>query len=270
MTKDTVLITGASMGLGAEFARQLAARGAALYLTARRLDLLEALAAELRESCRVRVEVFACDLAAPGAAQRVEEWIQGFEAGLRPNWLVNNAGFGDHGCFGRMEPERVRDMVAVNAGALTELTSRLLPAIKAAPRGTGRILNVGSLAGFQPLPWFAVYAATKAFVLSLSEGLAEELGDSHGIRVTCICPGPVKTSFGVNNSIPESLFEGGQSAVEVVRMALRASDRGAVVVPTTQRLRTFAGRLAPRALVRRIAGHIIKGYARKSGVSLED
>lgn len=267
---ETALITGASMGLGEEFARQLAARGVNLLLTARSRELLEAVAADARQNFGVRAEIFPCDLALPDAAERIAGWVESLPADLRPNWLINNAGFGEAGPFGALPPEKARAIATVNVTALTELTARLLPALKDAPRGTARIINLGSLAAFQPIPYFAVYAATKAYVLSLSEALAEELGRTHGIRVTCVCPGPVRTRFGENNGIEPDFFEKGQSAPEVVSMALRASDRGQVLLVTASRLRTFATRLAPRPVVRKVAAWMVRDSARKAGRSLDE
>jgi len=187
----TALVTGASAGLGAEFARQLAPYAHALVLVARRNDRLEELRAELTEKFpRLSVYIYAIDLADEGARRTFAGWLH--DQGLRIDFLVNNAGLGDHGAFESGEWERLRPMLDVNITALTHLTHLLLPGM----RSTGRaaILNVSSVAGFFPLPNMAVYAATKAYVTSFSEALRMELRDT-GISVTALCPGPVPTEF---------------------------------------------------------------------------
>ena len=186
----TALITGASSGFGVEFARQLAPHASVLILVARRLERLEALAQELARP-GLRVVIHQADLAEPndtaGLLQRIDA------EGLRVNLLINNAGLGDHGFFGRSDWERVRQMLAVNIGALTRLTHALLPMLLARPQAA--ILNVSSVAGMVPIPKMAVYAATKAYVSSFSEALRAELRGT-SVRVTALCPGPVSTEFG--------------------------------------------------------------------------
>jgi short-subunit dehydrogenase len=187
----TALITGASSGLGAEFARQLAPTAHVLVLVARRNDRLEALRAEFSEKFpQLSVFIYAADLADEGARVAFANWLR--DQGIRVDFLVNNAGLGDHGAFETSEWSRVRAMLDVNITALTHLTHLLLPSL----RGSGRaaILNVSSVASFFPLPNMAVYAATKAYVTSFSEALRMELRDT-GISVTALCPGPVPTEF---------------------------------------------------------------------------
>lgn len=187
----TALITGASSGLGAEFARQLAPVAQSLVLVARRNDRLEALRAEFAASHpELAVFIYAADLADEGARATFAGWLR--EQDIRVDFLVNNAGLGDHGAFESSEWTRVRAMLDVNVSALTHLTHLLLPTL----RGSGRaaILNVSSVASFFPLPNMAVYAATKAYVTSFSEALRMELRDT-GVSVTALCPGPVKTEF---------------------------------------------------------------------------
>ena len=185
MTK-VALITGASAGLGEEFARQLSKRGHRLVLAARRKDRLEALAAELGNARAVGI-----DLARPGAADRLVADVEA--AGETIELLVNNAGFGLLGRFDKADPKRLRQMVDLNCGALTDLCRAALPGM--VNRRSGAILNVASTAAFQPGPGMAVYFATKAYVLSLTEALHEEAG-RFGVKVSALCPGPTRTEFG--------------------------------------------------------------------------
>jgi short-subunit dehydrogenase len=245
------------MGLGQEYARQLAARGIDLILTARSTSLLEKLASQL--SSQVKTHVFPCDLSQPGAALQVFEYLK--SNNLKPNWLINNAGFGDAGAFESLPPERTRDICMVNMVALTELTSRLLHILKQAPAGTARILNIASVAGLQAVPYFAVYSATKAYVLSFSDALHEEMRP-HSIRVLCVCPGYTATNFAANNNINKESFTHTQSAEAVVRISLRASDQGKSVVVTRNRWQVAAARLTPRFVMRKVAASIARGYTR--------
>ncbi len=227
---STVLITGASSGLGAEFARQLAPRAATVVLVARRLDRLEELKTEL-EGSGADIHVYGLDLADAGATDVFLGWLS--ERGLEIDLLINNAGLGDYGEFISAEWERVEAMLDVNITALTRLTHRLLPAML--DRRCGTIINLSSSAGFFPLPDLAVYAATKAYVSSFSEALRMELRGT-GVRVTYVCPGPVPTEFG-----EVAQREGGSriaspemirvSPEEVVRLSLRtaAHDRPRVI-----------------------------------------
>lgn len=189
---DTVLITGASAGLGEEFARQLASQAGHLVLTARRADRLDALAQRLEEEFPgLEVSVIVADLSKEADRARLSsELVAG---GMVPDLLINNAGLGDYGEFASAEWPRLEAMLRVNIEALTHLTHAVLPAMIA--RGGGAILNVSSLASLLPIPDFAVYAATKAYVTSFSEALRIELSE-HGIRVLALCPGPVHTEFG--------------------------------------------------------------------------
>jgi uncharacterized protein len=184
------LITGASSGLGAEYARRFAGLGRDLVLVARREDALERLAGELRSAHNVGVTVVALDLSLPGAAAELVSRTDA--AGVVVDGLVNNAGFGTHGDFIDADPKRLADEIQLNCGTLVDLTARYLPGMRS--RGRGTIINIASTAGFQPLPHMAVYGATKAFVLSFSEALwAEE--KPHGIRVLAVCPGATATEF---------------------------------------------------------------------------
>lgn len=187
----TTLITGASAGLGAEFARQLAPHAHALILVARRLDRLEALRDELQAAHRhLTVSIYGADLAREDQRNALAAWLAA--ENLKVDFLVNNAGLGDRGEFVTSDWTKVRAMLDVNIGALTHLCHLLLPAMTAG--GRAAILNVSSVASFFPLPNMAVYSATKAYVTSLSEALAIELRP-RGITVTALCPGPVPTEF---------------------------------------------------------------------------
>jgi short-subunit dehydrogenase len=186
----TVLITGASAGIGREFARQLAQVAGSLILVARRQDRLKTLEQELK-LINPELEIFIqqVDLQNEEAVSRFCDWLE--ESGLAIDVLINNAGLGDYGRFGDADWQRIRAMLQVNMVALTYLTYRILPAMR---KGGGAILNVSSIAGFLPLPNSAVYAATKAYVTSFSEALRAELKPLN-ISVTALCPGPVPTEF---------------------------------------------------------------------------
>lgn len=257
------VITGASMGLGEVYARQLAARKENLVLIARSADRLHALAAELERVFHVKPKVFPCDLSAPDAAQRIAAYLA--EHGLHPKWLVNNAGFGVVGPLDSQEPEAVHGMMMVNMVALVDLTRALLPQMRLIP--DARIINVASTASFQPVPFFNVYAATKVFVLHFSEALAEELRGSN-VRVHCVCPGPTPTNFHVSSNMDPKIFQKGQSAEDVVRWSLEASDRGQVLLICQRRFATVLQKLLPRALVRFLAGKAAKHFLKMQGKTI--
>src|SRR5438477_3427231 len=186
----SAVVTGASAGIGRELARQLAGRAKLLVLVARRRDRLEELRSELsRVNRALQIEIREVDLS------NLEQTVQlaGWLANERIDFLVNNAGLGDHGSFATADPIRVNEQIQVNALALTALTRALLPRMIAQKRGA--ILSVSSSAGFLPLPDLAVYAATKAYVTSFSEAIRAETRGL-GITVTALCPGPVQTEFG--------------------------------------------------------------------------
>lgn len=250
MTHATALITGASAGLGTDFARQLSASGARLVLVAQRKERLDALAAELGNSRAV-----ALDLSESNAAERLMADLAAH--GEHVDLLVNNAGFGLGGRFQTHEPQRLRQMVDLNCAVLTDLTRAVVPGM--IERGRGGILNVASTAAFQPGPGMAVYFATKAFVLSLTEALHEEL-KGHGIHVSALCPGPTATEFGeVAGFGKAGAFDKlGADSASVVRAGLAGLDRNqAVVVPgALNKLGAQGHRFLPRALLRRVAGAI--------------
>jgi hypothetical protein len=245
LARPVTLVTGASAGLGAEFARQCARRGDELVLVARRRDRLEALASEIGGG-----HVIAADLAAPGSSAKL---IGELDAkGLRVGTLINNAGFGTAGRFADLPLARQREMVDLNIAALVELTHLVLPQMREQRKGA--ILNVASTAAFQPGPGLAVYFATKAFVLSFTEALHQELKRS-GIKVSALCPGPTRTEFGEVAGVTKASFDRfAADAAPVVTAGLRGLERNkAVVIPgLTNKLTAQSGRFIPRAMMRRI------------------
>ena len=248
--RQVALITGASAGLGVEFARQLSKRGHPLVLVARRKERLEELAKELGNARAV-----AMDLSKANAATKLITELKA--AGEEVDLLVNNAGFGLIGQFAKLDAKRERQMIDLNVGALTDLCRAVAPQMVA--RKSGAILNVASTAAFQPGPKMAVYFATKTFVLSLSEALHEEL-KPHGVRVTCLCPGPTRTEFGeVAGFGGSGMFERvAMEAADVVEAGLKGLDKNRAVVVTglVNKIAAASTRFAPRSVVRKIAGAI--------------
>ena len=244
------LVTGASAGLGVEFARQLSKRGHRLVLAARRKERLEELARELGNARAVAI-----DLSKANAALKLMDDLTA--NGETVDLLVNNAGFGLIGQFAELDAKREREMVDLNVGVLTDLCRAVAPDM--IERRSGGIINVASTAAFQPGPKMAVYFATKAFVLSLTEALHEEL-KPHGIKVSCLCPGPTRTEFGdVAGFGGNGLFDRvAMNAAEVVETGLKGLDSNhAVVVPGwTNKVVAASTRFAPRPIVRKIAGAI--------------
>jgi len=244
------LITGASAGLGVDFARELSKRGHKLVLVARRKDRLAALAKELGNA-----RVVAIDLSKPDAADKLMADVA--KAGEQVELLVNNAGFGAIGRFAELDAKRQRQMIDLNVGASMDLCRAVAPEMIA--RKSGAILNVASTAAFQPGPKMAVYFATKAFVLSFTEALHEEL-KPHGIKVSCLCPGPTRTEFGeVAGFKGSGAFDKvGMESLPVVVAGLRGLDQNrAVVVPgLVNKVGAASTRFVPRSIVRKIAGAI--------------
>ncbi|MEV0273464.1 SDR family oxidoreductase [Hamadaea sp. NPDC050747] len=241
MARLTALITGASSGIGAAFARRLAAEGHDLVLTARSMAPMEQLAEQLRQAHGVRVEVLGQDLAQPDAARQLTRELD--ERGLTVDLLVNNAGFGTCGRFEEISAERDHDQVMVNVVALTDLTHALVPRMLS--RGGGAVVNVASTAGFQPAAYFAVYSAAKAYVLNFSLALWSEYRD-RGLKVLALCPGPVETQFFEVIGTRKAAVNGRMVTADlVVDKALQALKRNrGYVVPG---LSNFAGaHLQPR------------------------
>jgi uncharacterized protein len=250
VTRPVTLITGASAGLGAEFARQCAARGEELALVARRRDRMEALAAEIGG----KIHIFEADLAREGAAASLIAELAA--EGLSVGTLINNAGFGLGGRFADRPLGRLSEMIDLNVRTLTELCHLVLPGMRAA--GKGAILNVASTAAFQPGPNMAVYYATKAYVLSFTEALHHELKDT-GIKVSALCPGPTTSEFSdVADSHSPTLERMKMPAAPVVEAGLDGLDRNqAVVIPGFRnKVGAQLSRVLTRAAMRRIIGRI--------------
>jgi short-subunit dehydrogenase len=250
-TRPTALVTGASSGIGVELARQLARRGHDLVLTARRADRLESLAEELTQRHGARARVLVEDLADPAAPTRIRDFLAAEAIAI--DVLVNNAGFGAHGQFARLALPRQMGILQVNVMALTNLTGLLLPGLLARPRG--RILNVASIAGFMPLPRLAVYAASKAYVVSFSAALQAELSNTK-VSVTCLCPGATATGFAEAAGMGRKrMFRGAASAESVARLGLEGMFAGRPVVVTGTLNRLLAGvvGLVPKGLVLYVA-----------------
>ena len=220
----TALITGASSGIGEAFAQALAQRGFDLVLVARSLEKLEALAESLQIKSGISAWVIQQDLIAKDAVEKIYSFVQ--EKELTIDLLINNAGFGDYGLFAHSDRQKQLDMIDLNVRSLVEMTHAWLPEMKA--RGIGDIINVSSIAGFQPMPYLSVYAATKAFVLNFSEAIWSENKDN-GIKVLALCPGPTETNFMNVACFPSDLNGPPQKLVtseEVVEAALQALARG--------------------------------------------
>ncbi len=247
------LITGASAGIGREFARQLCDRAATLVLVARRKERLEELRAELLgRNPRLEIEIRPADLSQAAAVEELIAWAAARKPAI--DLLVNNAGLGDLGAFASSDPARVDQIMAVNMVALTRLTRGLLPAMIEQKRGA--ILQVSSSAGFLPMANFAVYAATKAYVTSFSEALRSELRET-GVGVTALCPGPVRTEFsevarrGGRGTVPGSGLAY-VSVEKVVAAGLRGIEQNrAIVIPgALMKLGMTLVRLTPAPLLR--------------------
>ncbi|MGC2650365.1 MAG: SDR family oxidoreductase [Candidatus Cybelea sp.] len=238
------IVTGASGGLGLEFARLLAADRYDLALVARSGDKLEAIAAEQRDRHGVSVETLAIDLSTPGAAAAVLARVPECDV------LINNAGFATNGRFDEIADERIREEVILDVLTVTELTRAYLPGMRA--RGAGRILNVASTAGFLPGPFMAVYYAAKAYVISFSQAVAEESRGT-GVTVTCLCPGATATGFAERAHAKETLLfkRHVADAASVALAGYRGMMRGRdLVVPgVSNKLVPLAARLSPRRLL---------------------
>jgi short-subunit dehydrogenase len=250
---ETVLVTGASSGIGLELARCFAADKSNLILVARSAEALENLAAELSGQHGISADIIVSDLSLPESPQKVFTELEG--RGITVNVLVNNAGFGLHGAFAELPLSRQMEIIRVNISALVELTGLFLP--KMIQRNSGGVLNVGSVAGFVPGPRMAVYYASKAFVQSFSEALHEELRGTN-VRITNLCPGPTETNFSNtarNHRVRQSQAKK-MSAVEVARIghADFRSKKFLSLPGATNKLAAFAPKILPRATVRRLVG----------------
>lgn len=255
----TALVTGASSGIGREIARALAPAGVRLAITARREARLTALADEIAALGCARPVVLPADLAAPGGPEAL---FQAARAALGPiEFLINNAAAGRYGPAHSADPEAIARVVMLNVGALVDLTLRALPEMVA--RRSGTILQLASTAAFAPLPYMATYAATKAFVLSFSEAVHEEV-KAHGVRVICFCPGRTASEFtqaaGYQGRAPEHARFGAQSAEAVARAAVTAlAAGGRVQFPRFSHwLLAALGRHAPRGLALAVGSRIMR------------
>ncbi|KJH72495.1 SDR family NAD(P)-dependent oxidoreductase [Aliterella atlantica] len=227
----TALITGASAGIGENFAQELAKQQMNLVLVARSEQKLQSLAQELRSRYNIQVDTIIQDLTAPNAAKTVFDTVN--QKGITIDLLINNAGFGGYGDFVEQDGEKQVKIVQLNVLALVDLTHHFLPGMR--DRRSGAIINLASTAGFQPMPYFSVYAASKAFVLSFSEALWAE-NQRYNVKVLAVCPGPTDTSFFQDAKFPEFLAKVAQanntSKEVVVRESLQALDNNqSTVVP---------------------------------------
>lgn len=250
----TALVTGASMGIGYELAKLLAKDGFNLVLVARSRERLKTIARALQNTAGIKAYTIASDLSEPGAASRIHRALK--QESIQVDVLVNNAGFGSYGEFARTRPEVMTEMVQVNVGAVVHLTRLLLPEML--DRRRGRILIVASLAGFQPGPLMAVYYATKAFLISFSEALQEELRGT-GVSVTVMCPGPTRTNFGRRARMLSSRLFSGRTlrvmeAAPVARHGYRAMLAGRMfsVPGIGNKALMLASKFSPRVVTRRV------------------
>ena len=252
---NTTLITGASSGIGEVFARKLAARGNNLLLVARSEDKLITLCNELGRSKSIRAQYVTLDLSERDAPARL--FAEAQNRGLEIDFLINNAGFGSMGEFTKLDLDHELNMIELNVRSLVELTHGFLVPMRERKRGS--IINVASTAGFQPVPFMATYAATKAFVLSFSEALAEE-NRPFGIKIMALCPGVTETNFFEAAKIQRPPARIAQTPEAVVDTALRALARGksSVISGWTNFIMVQSERLTPRSVVTRIAGTMLR------------
>ena len=252
---NTTLITGASSGIGAAFARKLAARGRNVLLVARSEDKLIALCNELGRLTSIRAQYVALDLQQPDAAAQLFEETKKRE--LEIDMLINNAGFGSMGDFVKLDLDRELEMIQLNVRAVVDVTHRFLGPMR--ERKGGTIINVASTASFQAVPYMATYAATKAFVLSFSEAIGEE-NRLHGIHVMALCPGVTETKFFEAAKVDRPPMRTIQTPEEVVDTALRglARQKSLVISGWTNWITVEAERIAPRSVVTKVAARVLR------------
>ncbi len=257
---QTVLITGASGGIGLELARQFAQNNFDLVLVARSRDKLQQVADELQGKYQISVAVVAKDLTEPSAPDEIYAELR--ERGTAVNILVNNAGFATYGFFDELDLQRELAMIQLNVAALTHLTWLFLQDMVAV--GDGKIMNVASTAAFQPGPLMAVYYATKAYVLSFSEAIANELAGK-GVTVTALCPGPTESGFQSRAEMEDSkLVQGGlMSAVEVAKSGYAGLMAGKTVVIPGAKNRILA--MSPRFLPRNMVTNVVRNTQERTG-----
>lgn len=254
---NRALVTGASSGIGEVFARELMQRGANLVLVARSREKLDALAEELRSRSGVTVDVLTCDLSEPGAGTALAARLA--ERDLRIDVLINNAGFGLFGPLHELDPVRTAQQIQLNVAAPTELARALLPPMRAQRHGA--IVNIASTAAFQPLPYMAVYAATKAYILSFTEALWAETRAT-GVRVTALCPGATDTAF-FDTATEHASIGPRMTPERVVATAFAALEgrRCSTIPGLRNRLLANTPRLAPRQTVARISERTMRPKA---------
>ena len=252
---NTTLITGASSGIGAAFARKFAALGRNVFLVARSEDKLITICNELGRVSGIRAQYFVLDLTELDAPARLFEETQ--KRGLTIDTLINNAGFGSMGYFSSLDRQHEVEMIDLNIRSLVDLTYRFLEPMRQRKQGT--IINVASTAGYQPVPFMATYAATKAFVLSFSEALWEE-NRPFGVHVMALCTGVTETNFFEAAKMDRPPMRGSQTAEEVVDTALRGLKRrkGSIISGWPNRLVAFLVRLFPRSWVLRVTGKALR------------
>lgn len=255
-TGKWALVTGASSGIGKAFAEELAAAGAYLILTARRRDRLEELSRLLVAKHRIRVEILPVDLDDPGVPQKLFDFCRS-KNGMDVEILIANAGFGAYGEFYRSDLARHLEMIQVNCSSVVALTRLFLPGM--IDRRRGYVLTVASTAAFQAVPYLSTYAATKAFDLLFSEGLAEEVRP-YGVRVCCLCPGSTATEFHDVAGQPARTKHRQESAAKVARTGLRAllAGKSYVISGLGNYLGAHSQRLVPRRLVTRVAARMFR------------
>jgi uncharacterized protein len=252
----TALITGASSGIGESFAHELASRKMNLVLVARSEDKLQALATQLRDRYSISVEVITADLSREGAGLRVYEQVQARQ--LNVYMLVNNAGFSTHGAFESISPDKDHQQVMLNVVSVIDLTHAFIPGMLA--KGEGSIINIGSTTSFYPLPRQAVYAATKAFVLSFSEALWIEYRN-RGIKVLALCPGATNTDF--FNAMGRDVVAGKHSPQKVVRVGLSALEHDRhYVIPGFRN--SFESNILPRLLPRAAIATLVGIFSQRA------
>src|SRR5271165_2025650 len=249
------LVTGGSSGIGVALAKQLAAGGTHVVLTARRRDRLEELARSLQQAHGIRTEVFPADLARPEAPQEIYDFTK--QKGIEIDLLINNAGFGQYGELTAVETQRLLDMVQVNCAAVVHLTRLYLAEMMVRRRGD--VLILASTASFQAVPYISTYAATKAFDLLFAEGLAEEM-KPHGVRVCALCPGSTESEFHAVAGQEQFATKNQETAEKVARTGLQALAAGKsyVISGLGNYLGAQSQRIVPRRLFTRIAANMFR------------
>jgi len=252
---NTTLITGASSGIGEAFARKLAALGRNVFLVARSEDKLIALCNELGRTNSVRAQYLALDLSKTESPHQL--FAETEKRGLNVDLLINNAGFGALGDFSTLDLNRQLNMIDLNVKALVELTYRFLQPMLQQKQGA--IVNVASTAGFQPVPYMSIYAATKSFILNFSEALWEE-NRRHGVHVMALCPGVTETNFFEASQMQRPPMRIGQTPEDVVEAAVRglARKKSLVISGWTNFLMVESERVVPRSLITRVAGRALR------------